>query len=277
MQRRHFVTWTILFTALASCKRSAASKAQRIVSLSPSTTEALFAIGAGPLVVGRSRYCNYPASVLHLPQVGGYVDPNLEAILALAPTLVTGARGPLGRSFVDKLERLSIASYFPETESVTNIESMLLGLGDRTGHRGDAEDIVKRMNGRLQATAERLRALSAPRVLLLYGTDPIVAAGKSSFADEMLRLARASNAVTNGTGYPTMGLEHVVVLDPDVIVNATFGEGMDNASKLAERAGWNKVRAVREGRVFELHDESVLRPGPRLPEGVEALAKIVHP
>jgi iron complex transport system substrate-binding protein len=214
---------------------------------------------------------------LRLPQVGGYVDPNLEAILALAPTLVTGARGPLGRTFVDRLESLSIATYFPETESAAKIEAMVLGLGDRTGRRKDAEDIVKNMNGRLQATSNRLRPLSAPRVLLLYGTDPIVTAGTGSFADEMLRLARASNAVTSGSGYPTMALEHVVVLDPDIIINATFGEGMDNASKLAERAGWNKVRAVREGRVFEVHDESVLRPGPRLADGVDALAAIVHP
>jgi iron complex transport system substrate-binding protein len=182
----------------------------------------------------------------------------------------------MGRGFVDRLERLSIATYFPETESVADIAAMLLGLGDRSGHRHDAEEVVKNMNGRLQATTERLRSLSAPRVLLLYGTDPIVAAGRNSFADEMLRLAKASNAVTHGTGYPTMGLEQVVVLDPDVIVNATFGEGMDNASKLAERAGWIKVRAVREGRVFELRDESVLRPGPRVPDGVDAFARLIH-
>jgi iron complex transport system substrate-binding protein len=226
--------------------------------------------------VGRSRYCNYPNAVLALPQVGGYVDPNIEATLALAPTLVTGARGPLGRGFVDRLESLSIATYFPETESVAGIAAMLLGLGDRSGHRHDAEEVVKIVNGRLQATAERLRGRSAPRVLLLYGTNPIVAAGRDSFADAMLGLARATNVVTQGAGYPTMGLEQVVVLDPDIIVNSTFGEGMDNASKLGDRAGWNKVRAVRESRVYELRDDAVLRPGPRVPDGVDALARLIH-
>ena len=273
MQRRDFVTIVALFPG--ACKRAAEGGATRVVSLSPSTTEALFAIGAGALVVGRSRYCDYPASAVRLPQVGGYVDPNLEAIVALAPTLVTGARGPLGRSFVDKLEAMRITTYFPETESLKNIETMLLGLGDRTGRRSDAEDTVKNLNERLRTTVEAIHATTTPRVLLLYGTDPIVAAGLGSFADEMLRYAKATNAVTAGSGYPTMGLEHVVVLDPDIIVNATFTEG--TGGKLADRAGWNKVGAVRKGRVFELRDEAVLRPGPRLPEAVKALASLVHP
>ncbi len=273
MQRREFVTACVLFAG--ACKRNVASNGVRVVSLSPSTTESLFAVGAGSFVVGRSRYCNYPESVLRLPQVGGYVDPNLEAILSLAPTLVTGARGPLGRNFVDKLESMRIETYFPETESLAHIEEMLRGIGDRTGHRSDADVVVKKLNDRLRANVEAIHATTAPRVLLLYGATPIVAAGVGSFADEMLRLAKAKNAVTAGAGYPTMGFEHVVMLDPDVIVNA-FAEGMDNAGKLADRAGWNTIRAVREGRVFDLRDESVLRPGPRLPEAVRALASLIH-
>ncbi|MFO0734418.1 MAG: helical backbone metal receptor [Labilithrix sp.] len=113
--------------ALVACHRSSAPAELRIVSLSPSTTEATFAVGAGSRMVGRSRYCNYPAEVLKLPQVGGYVDPSFEAILGLRPSLVVGARGPAGSAIAEKLEAHGIKTYFPPTETFAQIDEMIFG------------------------------------------------------------------------------------------------------------------------------------------------------
>src|SRR5580658_10794683 len=115
--------------AFLECERPTPreSSTHRVVSLSPSTTEALAAIGARDELVGRSRYCDWPPDVASVPAVGGFVDPNFEAIVALKPDLVTGARGPAGRQVSDRLEALGIATYFPETESLASIDAMIVG------------------------------------------------------------------------------------------------------------------------------------------------------
>jgi iron complex transport system substrate-binding protein len=251
--------------------------AHRIVSLSPSTTEALATIGAGKLLVGRSRYCNYPAEVVALPEVGGYVDPNYEAILALAPDLVTGARGPAGPGLSTRLEARGIATYFPETESLDGIDAMLRGLGVRTGHRSEAEAVIASLHDQREAVVRAVATEPRVRVLLLFGITPIVAAGPGSFPDELVRLAGASNVVAEGGAYPTLGFEHVLALDPDVVVDAAWGENADGARLSATSAGWKELRAVKGGHVIPLRDEAVLRPGPRIGEGLTLLAHALHP
>src|SRR5262252_4161633 len=140
-RRRLLTSGAALFLVFAcdACRRSesrqgdGSSPPRRIVSLSPSTTEALFALGAGERVVGRSRFCNYPPEVAKIPSVGGYVDASLEVILALSPDLVVGARGPAGPGLVEKLGALGIPTFFPATESMAQIDEMIEALGDRLG------------------------------------------------------------------------------------------------------------------------------------------------
>src|SRR5262249_25034797 len=136
--RRIFSATVVAFVGalaiVAACSKHARHEeprapARRVVSLSPSTTEAIFAIGAGRGLIGRSRFCNYPPEAANLPQVGGFIDPNLEAILALRPDLVVGARGPLGPAITERLAEHGAVTYFPPTESIDEIGSMILGLG----------------------------------------------------------------------------------------------------------------------------------------------------
>jgi iron complex transport system substrate-binding protein len=234
-------------------------------------------LGALPVLVGRSRYCDYPPEVLALPEVGGYVDPNLEAIVALAPELVVGARGPAGRRIDDALHARGIDTYFPPTESVTDIVAMVRGVGTRLGRTADAERVVSRIEARLAEVATRAKTLAHPRVVLLFGVQPIVAAGPKSFGDEILARAGAENAVTTGGAYPTLDVEALAALDPDVIVDAAVAEE-HGAQRITKSAmGWNRMRAVREDHVVSLADEVVLRPGPRVAEGVAMLAHALHP
>ena len=275
----------IAITIAVSCMFAACTKTvprqtgtpQRIVSLSPSTTEALFALGGGGLLVGRSRYCDYPPEATRLPQVGGYVDPNLEAVLGLAPDLVVGARGPMGTKITDALDQRGIPWFFPKTESFQEIRTMIGDLGQRTGHDHDAKRILADLDASLAHTRSRVAGRTKPRTLLVFGFEPIVVAGPAGFANEILTAAGGENVVREGEAYPTLGMERVLALDPDVILNAVMSEANAAARISKDAPGWSKLRAVQAGRVVVISDESVLRPGPRVGRGVNVVAHALFP
>lgn len=277
MNRRRALGLLVGAGAVACSRRTpAVGVASRVVSLSPSTTEAMFAIGAGTKLVGRSRFCDFPPEVASLPQVGGYVDPSFEAIFALRPDLVVGARGPLGPSIAQRIEARGVATYFAETESVAQIGEMIVGIGERVGAT-TARAVVDGIRARLARVARAVAGKATPRVLFVVGLEPIVACGPGTFADELLRLAGAVNAVRDGTGWPTLGMEHVIALDPDLVLNAAIAEGHGAQRIGTSTAGWSSMRAVKSGAVVAIADETVLRPGPRVPDALERLTLAIHP
>lgn len=275
--RRAFLTG--LAAALAGCggKPPVSPRRPRVVSLSPSTTESVFAIGAGALLVGRSRFCDHPKEIETLPAVGGYADPNVEAILALVPSLVVGARGPAGPGLAEALEARGIETYFPETESFAQIGEMLLGLGKRLGHVPEATVMVNRVELLRKLVVNAVKDLPAPRTVMLFDTGPIVVAGPGGFPDEMMRLARADNLITEGGPYPTIGLERLIALDPEVILDGATAGAPGPSSLAAKRdaPGWKSLRAFATNRVHAL-SSTVLRPGPRIGDGLKELARAVH-
>jgi iron complex transport system substrate-binding protein len=246
----------------------------RIVSLAPSTTETLFALGAGAEVVGVSRFCDFPAEVAGLPRVGGFNDPSLEAVLALRPTLVTGARGPANRGTVERLSAQGIDAYFPLDGSLADVRASIRGLGARVHRPAEAEGLVARLDAQLAAVTAALGAARRPRALLVFGRRPLSVAGPGTFADEMLRAAGAENVVTSGPAYPTIGVERVLALAPEVILEAGMAAGGDADFDWAR---YPAIPAVRDGRVLRFEDARVLRPGPRVAEGVAVLARLLHP
>ncbi len=272
-----FVAGALLASGCRDGSHAKPALATRVVSLSPSTTEAMAAIGARKQLVGRSRYCNYPPDVAELPVVGGFVDPSYEAILALAPDLVIGARGPAGPDLATRLDARGIATYFPVTESLDGIDTMLRGVGTRVGHTREAEETVARLREAETSIAHAVEASPRVRTLMLFGVTPIVAAGPGGVPDEMLRRAGGTNVVDGGGAYPTLGLERVLALDPDVIVDAAWGESGGGTRIGPDSPGWKELRAVKTGRVVSLVDEVVLRPGPRIGEGLRLLARALHP
>lgn len=266
-------------TAAPGCKRStqrAAGTPSRIVSITPNTTETVFALGTGDRLVGRSRYCDFPPEVERIPAVGGYVDPSLEAILALQPDLVTGARGPIGRGLFDKLEARGVKSFFPATESIDAIFEMIIGLATILDVTDTGNRVIQSIRAHLASIDKTLASRPRPRTLLVYGQSPIVVAGPHSFASEMLERAGCHNVVTEGPAYPTLGMETIVGLDPELIIDATMAGGRTSAPIGKDRPGWASIRAVQQNRVARIDDDRVMRPGPRLAEGVAQLAKAAH-
>jgi len=269
--------FAVLLVACSKPHGASTSTASRIVSLSPSTTETVYVVGAGDRLVGRSRYCDWPKRVEKLPQVGGYVDPSYEAILALRPDLVVGARGPAGSSMTERLETRGIVTFFPPTESFAQIDDMILGIGERTDRKDAARAFVDDLHAKIASVENATAKLPTVRVLLVFGLEPLSVAGPGSFPDEMLKRIRGTNVVDAGGGYPTIGIERVLALDPDLVIDAAMGE-TNTVERMGKNApGWGRVRAIQQGRFVTISDESVLRPGPRIAEGLARLAHTVHP
>lgn len=266
---------------------SAAATPERIVSMSPALTETLFALGVGDRVVGVTRFCLYPEEALELPKVGGYLDPNWEAIVALEPDLVV-----LMESHAEaerRLDRLGIRTLRVNQQKVADILLSFQQLAGACGapNRGDA------LRVEVEQSLERIRTTVAgrpkSRVIVSVGRQPgsgrlatVWAAGPGTFLDDALRLAGGVNVVPGGIAgaYPEISTEGLLQLDPDDILDVIpelEAGGMDVGVALADWQGLRSLRAVREGRVHVLGRHNLSIPGPRIAEVVEAFARALHP
>ncbi len=276
ISRRTFVQLAALAAPIAACGHRAAhtGPARRIVSLGPNATEILFALGAGDRVVGVSRYDDFPPEVTRLPRVGGMLDPSFEAIVALHPDALVGAQGPANRTVLARLESLGVRTLFPRVESLADIHAAITafaGLVALPAAGVALNDGIARDVARIRA---EVRALPAPRVLAVFGQRPITVAGPGSFVDELLSLANAHNVVQSGPTWPTIALEAVLALAPDVVLDVT---SMERLGSLAEAwAGYTAIPAVRNGRVVRLDDPMLMRPGPRIARALGVYARAIH-
>jgi iron complex transport system substrate-binding protein len=258
-----------------------AGPAQRVVSLAPANTEILFSIGAGAQVVGRDETSDYPAEALAFPTIGGYSGFNLEAIVALHPDLVL-AGGINTPELVASLEQLGLTVYFlpnPTTleEMYTNLETV----ARLTGHESETAALVKSFKVRVAAVDEKILPLSyGPTVYYeLDATEPTkpFTAGPGSFVDLLIARAGGINIGAELKGqWAQISLEQLVVANPAIIIlgDAAYGE---TPEKVAQRPGWGTLTAIQTGQVFPIDDNLVSRPGPRLVDGLEAMAKLLHP
>ena len=253
------------------------SEAHRVVSVSPAATEALFAVGAGDRVVGRSRFCDWPPEVMKLPAVGGMIDADFEAIVGLAPDLLVGAPGPPSTRLADKLSAFKVATWFPETNSLAAVDAMILEAGERTGHAADARRVTATVDARIAEVEHAVAEEPSPRVLMVVDLNPVVATGPKDFLDDLLRRAGGRNVLSVGASWQTLDFEAISGLDPDIVLDASSMSGGGPTRITPDAHGWVGVRAVREGHVVALTDVRVLRPGPRIAEGLAILARALHP
>ena len=241
-------------------------------------TEIVFAVGRGASLVGRSSYCDYPEEAKAIEAVGGFSDPNVERIVALQPTLVTGERGPAGPELSARLESLGIATYFPSIDRVADIERAIRDLAAKVDATNAGEAVAAELSRRVAAVGARVASEKRPRAVFLFDFKPLIAAGPESFPSDALALAGAENAVKTGSKYPTLGPEGLLALDPDLIIDGSGGAYAESPDALLRAiTGLADLRALREGRVVRLEGSAALRPGPRIAAGIEQLATIAHP
>jgi iron complex transport system substrate-binding protein len=247
----------------------------RIVSLAPSITESLFAIGAGPALVGVTEYCNSPPAAAHITRVGGMTSPNLETILALRPDLVLmSMEGNLQEDF-SRFTRLNIPVVVTNPRSFEGIFRSLQLLGELTRRETAARALVDSLQRRLASV--RLPATREPvGTLLFVSLQPPVVAGGKTFLHEILSAAGARNLGASAPGtYPALSREAILAADPDVIfvTSDLLPEGGDVTELFPE---WGSLRAVRQRRVYPIDPDMVSRPGPRAVDAVELISSLLH-
>lgn len=249
-----------------------AAPPRRVVSLAPSLTEIVFLLGRDGSLVGVTRFCNVPAAASGLPKIGGVTDPDVERIVSLSPDLVLCTTDGNPREKVRTLEEMGIPCFAVGPEDLESVFGTIERLGALLGDagRGAAEAAS------LRKRAERARAAAAgagaayPRVLFVVSTAPIIAAGKGTFMDELVRLAGGRNAASRFEGrYPRLSVEELVASRPDVI----FVAGMAGVERFPpEVTRWKEIPAFRDGDVITLDGDLVTRPGPRLVAALERVS-----
>lgn len=256
--------------------------AQKIISLSPPITEMLFAVGAGEQVIGRDNFSDYPESAKALPDVGGgFGDYDLETIVSLAPDLVIA--GAINTpELVQSLEDVGLKVYYLANPiDLDGTFAALQTMGALSGHAKEADALVKSLGKRVDAVKSALKDIKDKPIVYyeLDATDPAkpYTPGPRTFYTALIEAAGGANIGAALSGeWVQIGLEAILSMDPDIIL---LGDAMWGVTPeaVAERPGWETLTAVKEGRVLHFDDNLMVRIGPRQVDGLEALAKILHP
>ena len=256
--------------------------AQHVISLAPSNTEILFALGASSQLIGREEFSNFPPEAAEIPSVGGSMGKyNLEEIARLQPDLVLAS--PLTPSeALQSLREVTPNVYVvPNPTELEGLFQNLLSVGALTGRQIEAELLVAGLRTRAEAVQEKVSsAAEKPKVFYeLDATDPSKpwTAGQGSFINLLIELAGGQNIAAGLPEYTQLSQEELIVQNPDVILLGDALYGGITAESVAARPGWESIAAVQNGRVLPFNDDLVSRPGPRMVDGLEELAKILHP
>jgi iron complex transport system substrate-binding protein len=249
--------------------------AQRVVSMMPALTDWAIAMGAADRLVARTDYDDH-ASVVHLPSVGGGLDPSVEWLAALRPDLVLAWPDAPNRSLVSRLEALGIPVYAAPIETIEEALAAAEDLGRLLAMESAATDAVARVREGLEVLGRAVADRPRPSVLFLIGLDPLMAAGPGTFVDEILVHAGGRNALADlAVRWPSLSLEEIVRRSPDVVIVGSAGT-TDPHRTLRSRPGWRDMAAVHTGRVHAVDPSRINRPGPRLHDAAAHLATLIH-
>ena len=245
---------------------------QRIISLAPSNTEILFALGLQEEVIGVTDWCNYPPEALEKEKVGGYDTPNIEKIVALNPDLVLVAYGtPM--DVINTMDELGLTVFGIESTDLDDVLTDIRTVGEITDKEVEAQTLTSEMDGRIDAVVDQTQELEERlQVFYIVWHDPLWTAGSGTFIHELVEKAGGVNICQNITGYTTVSIEEVVARNPEVIIASEWSfEWAQNVTSL------NSTDARQNDRVYQGADDLVQRPGPRLVDGLEWFAYFIHP
>ncbi|MFC1949908.1 ABC transporter substrate-binding protein, partial [Chloroflexota bacterium] len=262
---------------------------EKIISLAPSSTEILFALGLGDKVVGVTQYCNYPPEAQDKPKIGGFsptdIDVSIEQIVAIEPDLILTTETHLSE-VIPKLEQFApeaaILVLMTQTETFGVVFEAINLVGKCTGTGDEASQLVSEMGNRIKAVTDITDDLSdseRPKVFYIVWHDPIFAIGGGTLGNTLIEAAGGVNIFQELIGAPVVDLETIIDLNPDVILgSAAVGTGADLAYQFAlNEERLNTVNARINNRVYAVNDDLTGRPGPRIVEALEQLAEMIHP
>ena len=258
------------------------AKPQRIVSLAPSNTEILFAVGAGDQVVGVTKFDNYPPEAQTREQIGGFSAKTIsvEKIVALKPDLVLSV-GKIQQPVIDALEKTEIPVFALAPKTFEDVYANILAVGQLTGNEAQAAQLVAQMKERVAAVQAKIADVpqdQRPTVFWETWDEPLMTAGPSTFIGQMITLAGGKNIFSDVQDqYPQVSAEEVVSRNPAVILGPdSHGKAM-TPEKIKARPGWSNIQAVKDGRIYLIDGDIASHPGPRLVDGLEMIAQALYP
>jgi len=252
------------------------SHPERLVSLAPSITETLYALGVGNRLVGDTDYCDYPPEAKQKPHVGATLNPSLENIVALKPDLVLGSAEANRRETADQLAKLGIPLYGLSDHSVSDILKSIRDLGALLDCGPEAQALAAGLDQRLQAVNRLVEGKPRPRVLFVTWYQPLITVGPGSFVADVIHRAGGTSVSGDLTGeWPHLSIEAVVERNPQVILlpqSQSYSPSLDEFRRLP---GWRDLAAVKAGRVYYVPD-TIVRPSPRLFDALEEVARLLR-
>lgn len=248
---------------------------QRVVSLAPSVTEIIFALGQEHRLKGVTQFSDYPPQAAALPKVGSYVHPDLERIVALRPDLCIAVKDGNPKEAAQRLESLKIPVYAIDPKNIADVSETILNIGGLLNADAKAKELAQNMRSRIQHVRSLVsKAENKPGVFFQIGISPIVSVGTDTFIHELIGLAGGKNLAAGPVPYPRFSREQVLALAPDVIIVTSMTRGGMFEEIKAEWQRWPDIPAVRNNRIFIVDSNLFDRPTPRLAEGLEVLAEL---
>lgn len=251
----------------------------RAIALNPADCEILYALGAQDVLVGRGEYCNYPEDVLSLPSVNSGAQTNIEQILALQPQVIIMSKMAQTVEQVEALEKAGVRVVISDAQSLEGVYEAIALLGELTGREEAAEALAQEMRSGFDAIRQQAQTIEKT---VYFEVSPLEwglwTSGKDTFLDELAQIVGLTNAFSDVTGWAEISQEQVLERNPDYIVTtaAYYGEGELPVDEIASREGWQDLRAVKNGAIYNADADMTSRPGPRLLDAAQALADFVH-
>lgn len=252
---------------------------EKIISLAPSVTEMLFAIGLEDQIVGVTNYCDYPEEVSQLDTIGSITEPNVEVIVDKDPDLIISA-GITSMEIINRLEDLGFTVISFNPENIQEVFSVINRMGLVTGNINEASDVVNDMETRMNKILNLVETREErPEVLYEIWNDPIVTAGSNNFIDNMINLAGGKNLGAEvDSGWPQVSMEVLIDLDPDVYISTPHSaDHQVTQEEILNRDNFEVLTAIQNERVYVIDQNVISRPAPRLIDGLKMLAISIHP
>ena len=251
----------------------------RIVSLAPSITEIIFALGMGEHLVGVTDHCNYPALAKTKPKLGGLKTIGLEAVVSKKPDFIFATRDGNEPNLIENLSGLGLKVYSFEPRDLEGVLDTIISIGDLLGAEKRAKSLVNELRDKQKEVEQRLKGADLVSVLLVYQRSPLIVAGSGTFADDLIKRAKGENLAEEAEiPYPIYSLEQIIKKAPEVIIDVSMGTSESAQKEVIEFwSSWKELPAVQNQRIYTLNPDLITRPGPRLFEGLQELAKRIHP
>jgi iron complex transport system substrate-binding protein len=260
----------------AGRKVTVPTKIERVISLAPNLTEIIYAVGGGGQLVGNTTFCNYPPEAKNVAKVGDTLQPSIERILALRPQLVLVSTASQLEAFTKQLNEQQIAVYITDPGDLEGVFRSILGVGDLLNQSAGAAELVKQLRTRTEAVEHAVAGRPAVSVFFQLSGQPLYTAGKSSFVTNLIERAGGRSVTADvNEAWPRLSNEAAVASRPEAIIMLS-AESMGAAANTNVAAALRNSPAVKNGRLYVIDGELLTRPGPRLVDGLEQIARALH-